>query len=94
MNKDSASSPEEVVVINGPVLLEMARVAAAERERAANTAPLHCQAKRERGRGTSMSHRLARAWAAFWAPATSAMTGGPKRPHLRQHDEFERTVNR
>ena len=75
-------------MINGPVLLEMARSAAREREREANRACIDVRGARERT-ATAMPARVARVWSGFWRP-TTARTGGRRQHHvLLQHDEFE-----
>jgi hypothetical protein len=75
-------------VINGPVLHEVVRSAAREREREANTAfPDGCVTEGRTASGVSV--RIARVWNGIWRSST-AITGGRRRHRvLRQHDEFE-----
>jgi Tfp pilus assembly protein FimT len=56
-----------VIAMNGPQLIEMARVAKQEHEQAAVIARARAEARSERRRLLGPG-RVARAWAAFWAP--------------------------
>jgi hypothetical protein len=89
MQKDSAtSSPLEVTMINGPVLHEMARSLAREREEDATAARPGCEVVTDR-RAPRVSARVARAWGVLWR-RTNPTTGGRRRHHvLRQHEEYE-----
>jgi hypothetical protein len=79
----------EVIAMNGPILLEMARSGAHEREREANASALERQVNPERAAASSVPARFARAWAALWALATADTPSGRRRHDLGQHGGFE-----
>jgi hypothetical protein len=56
----------------GPILIEMVRAADLERMREVSMATVRGQARRERRRLLG-PRRIARAWAAFWAPCDFAL---------------------